>query len=323
MDLRTKVIDKIKDKNTRSIGIVMHNKPDGDSIGSALALEIALKKIGKKVVDVIIHDKINSRFAPFVGEKRVNRKNYPPEGRKYDLLIMVDFSDPNRTMEGIRRISKFIIVIDHHILNKPYGDIYLCEKVASTGIIIYELIKRLTNINSEIANAIYLTLRSDTDGFTNSNTDDKAHKIASELLQKGANVDLVNSVYESKSAQYVKLMGSTLSEVKIDKKYKIAYLVVTRDKIKNSGILDEEVPLLINEFRYINDIDISFLFIEGITNVRVCGRSRQSSVNKVLEKFGGGGHPKASGCAFKDMYILDVVNDVLDFTIECIDKKII
>lgn len=323
MDLRTQVINKIKDKNTRSIGIIMHNKPDGDSIGSALALEIALKKIGKKVVDIIIHDKINSKFAPFVGEKRVNRKIYPPEGRKYDLLLMVDFSDPKRTMEGIRRISKFVIVIDHHVLNKPYGDIYLCENTASTGVIVYELIKKLTDITPDIASAIYLTLRSDTDNFKNANTNDNAHQIAAELLQNGADIDLVNKVYENKSFQYIQLMGNTLSEVKVNKKYKIAYLIVTRDKIKKSGVLDEEVPLLINEFRYIKDVDIAFLFIEGITNVRVCGRSRQSSINTVLEKFGGGGHPKASGCAFKDMYILDVVNDVLDFTMECIDKKII
>lgn len=322
LDLRAQILQKIKDNRTKSIGIIMHNKPDGDAIGSAVALEKALKKMGKRVVDIIIHDKINSKFAPFIGDKRVNKVIRPPEGRKYDILFMIDFSDPERTMRGLRRISKSIIVIDHHTSNEPYGDIYLCENAPSTGVIVYELIKKLVPIDKDIANAIYLSIRSDTNGFTNSNTTYKAHKIASELISKGACTELINTVYETKSISFVKLMGNTLPNIVVDKKYKIAYLVVTRDNIRESGALEEEVSSLINEFRYMEGIDISYLFIEGISNVRISGRSRNMSVNKILENFGGGGHPKAAGCAIKGAHVLDVANEVVNFTIECIDNNL-
>lgn len=320
-NLRIEVIKKIKDRSTKSIAIVMHNKPDGDAIGSAIALEQALKNYGKKIVDLLIYDKIHERYAPIVGENRVNKIITPPEGRKYDLLIMVDFSDPYRTKFDVKRLAKFIIVLDHHIYNEPFGDLYVCEKVAATGILIYKIIKSLTPITPSIANSLYLAVRSDTGSFKNSNTDSKAHQIVSELLVYGAEIDVINNIYDSRNLSFVKLMGNTLSNVKFDKKNKIVYLSVTRANIKVSGANDDEVSLLIDQIRNIKDCDITFLFIEGINNVRISSRSKISPVNKILEHFGGGGHPRAAGCAIEGLCIEEVVMKVLDYTREFLNDS--
>jgi phosphoesterase RecJ-like protein len=313
--------EKLMDKKNRDIAIVMHDKPDGDAIGSAVALEEALKKIGKRNVDLIIHNKINSRFSPVLGENRVNKVLIPRFSKKYDILIMVDFSDPNRTVDNVRCLSNYIMVLDHHIFNKPFGDLYICKKVAATGVLVYELIKMITNFNSIMANALYLTIRSDTSSFRNPNTDSKSHFIASRLIDYGASIEKINSIYETRDVSFIYLMGNTLSNVKIDKKYRIAYLSVKRENVKKSGCLDEDVSFLIDVIRGIKDTDITFLFMEGIGNIRVSARSKSTPVNNILSNFSGGGHSKAAGCAIDNVSLEEAVNLVLKKTRDYIDSN--
>lgn len=318
--LKQQIISKIKDKKNRNIAIVMHNKPDGDSIGSAIALEEALITIGKKV-DLIIHNKISDRYASIIGKNRVNKIFLPNEGKRYDLLIMLDFSDPNRTIDNLRRLSKTIIVIDHHIYTKPYGDIHLCENVSSTGIIVYSIIKKLTAITNSIATSIYLTIVADTLNFRNSNVDQKTHRVAAELIENGACLNTINEIMDGKALSFIHLMGQTLRDVQFDKNYKITYLAVTRDKVKAAKSSDEDVLLLIDQIRNIKNSDITFLFIEGISNVRISARSIKTPVNEILNHFGGGGHEKAAGCAIEDKSIDEVVEEVLDFTRKFINMQ--
>lgn len=313
-------IDKINSSEVKDVAIVMHNKPDGDSIGSAVALEEMLILLGKKV-DLIIHNKINKRYAPIIGENRVEKIIVPPIGKLYDLLIMVDFSDPDRTIQNIKRISKEIMVLDHHLYNQSYGDIYVCMEYASTGMIVFEIIENTSTVTTTIANAIYMTIVSDTNGFKNNNTDYLAHEVASKLINYGADINRINQIFEDKSLEYIKLMGNTLSKVKFDNRYKITYLVVTREDILASRVKGEEVSQLVDEIRWTHDGDITFLFIEGINNIRISARSKFTPINKILEKFGGGGHQKAAGCAIEHADLNHVVNEVLHYTKTFIDKN--
>ena len=315
-----KIVRKILDKRNNNIAIIMHNKPDGDSIGSAVALESALKKIGKKSVDLIIHDKINDKFSPIVGKDRVGKFFFPPKGKKYDLSFMIDFSNPERTMAGVKRLSKYIIVIDHHIYNKSFGDIYFCEPVSATGILVYNIIKEITPITPNIATSLYMSIRSDTGSFKNPNTDSLSHFIVAKLIDLGANIDVVNTIYEAKSKEFISLLGKTLQFVEYDSKYNIAYLIVLRKTIKASSVLEEEVSLLVDQIRGIKDVDIAYLFVEGIDNVRISARSRHTPINEILGYFGGGGHPKASGCAVEGIDILGVSSKVLATTRKYIDS---
>jgi phosphoesterase RecJ-like protein len=315
-----KIVDKLQDEQVDTVAIVMHNKPDGDSIGSAIALEEVLIGLDKKV-DLIIHNKIPSRFAPIVGENRVDKVMLPKKGKKYDLLIMVDFADPERTIKGVRYLAKFVIVLDHHQSSKQFGNLYLCKDEAATGIIVYDIISRITKITPKIANAIYMSIVSDTTGFRNGATNQKAHLISAKMLSFGANIDIVNSIFDSKTLSYMMLIGEVMTDIEFDNDYKICYLVVTRDKIDASGATGEEVASLIEQIRWVKNAEIAYLFIEGIHNVRISARSKTTPVNKILEYFGGGGHMLAAGCAVDGGYIHTVSHEVLSYTRKFIDNN--
>ena len=105
LEIRRLIVKTILDKNIKTIAIAMHNSPDGDSIGSAIAFEKALSKIGKKV-DVLIHNKISDHYAPIVGNHRVNKIFTPSHGKVYDLLFIVDCADPDRTVDNVKKIAK-------------------------------------------------------------------------------------------------------------------------------------------------------------------------------------------------------------------------
>ncbi|AEO93519.1 DHH phosphoesterase [Bacillus phage G] len=314
-----KFVNKVLEKEINDIAIVMHNKPDGDSLGSSVALEESLLRLGKKV-DLIIHNKIPKKYKSIVGKNRVNRKILPSFGKHYDLLIMVDFSDPTRTVNNVENLSNFIVVLDHHIANLPYGDLYICEDCSATGMLVYKIIEKIDKITPTIATAIYLSIIADTNNFRNQNTTSETLALSSKLLSFGANIEVVNSIMDDKSLAYMKLIGLTFKDIEYDANYKITYLVITRDKIKASGATGEEVSSLIDQIRWVKDSDITFLFIEGISNVRISARSNKTPVNDILKNFGGGGHRNAAGCAINGAFIHTVVYDVLKYSKGYIDN---
>lgn len=304
------IIEKIK--NSRTIAIFMHNSPDGDCIGSAVALEELCKKLGKRT-DLIIQDKIPKKYSPIVGSNRVNKVITPHEGKMYDLAILVDCADSKRTVNNLRRYAKFLIVLDHHKVSKPFGDIYLYEPVAATGIIVYKIIKQFSELSPTICNAIYCTILCDTSNFSNRNIDSETHSVCADLLKHGADIDIINQIYQIKTKSFLMLLGSVLQDIEIDAQYGIVSLIIHRDSIKNANAFDHEASMIINYITNIEDCDISFLFIEGINNVRISGRSNTKPVRPILEHFGGGGHDNASGCAIDGKSINYAASEVLEY----------
>lgn len=317
MNVKNEIIKKIK--SARTIAIFMHDSPDGDCMGSAVALEETCKMLNKNV-ELIVQDRIPKRFSPIMGEKRVEKIIMPKEGKMYDLAILVDCADPKRTVPNLKKISKTLIVIDHHPIDKPYGDLYLYSPVAATGMIIFDIIKSLVTPTTTIATAIYFSIVSDTGGFKNDNMDSNVHRVCSELMDMDADIKSIKRIFETKSLSFVKLLGCVLKNVQLDKKYKITTLMVTRDQIKESGASDNEVAMLIDYIRDIDSSDISFLFIEGYSNIRVRARSNFSSVKNILSHFGGGGHEKAAGCAIDSINIEYVKDQIVSYTKKYIDN---
>lgn len=323
LDIRNKIIGEILNKKNRKILIAMHNSPDGDAIGSAVALEKALLKLNKKV-DIILQNKVSENYSNIIGKNRVNKIIIPPEDKSYDLLILLDCSDPKRTVEGIEYFAKKIITIDHHYGCEPFGDIYLYEYAASTGMIIYKIIKRLTPFNDEIATALYLTIQSDTGSFKNSNTDSKAHECASELLFEGANIQTINEIYDNRSLSLLRLMGYTFTNILFDKDYKIVYLVVKSDQIKMANSTYEEASILIDYIRGVNNANITFLFLESKDYTRIKARSKNIDVSEIMNNFGGGGHKNAAGGQIYSNDAYSAAESVINYTrnyIDSINKK--
>lgn len=298
----------------------MHNNPDGDCIGSAVALEEALKRNGKKV-DIIVQTKIAKKFAPIIGQNRVDKFIIPYEEKRYDLTFILDVADFNRTYYNIKYKSNKIVIIDHHLNeNIPRVDYYLNENDASTGITVYKLIKQLSPITETIATAIYLTIRDDTSNFKNSNTTSQTMSFASELLLYNANIQIVNSIYDYKTPAYIKLLSIVLKNVKIDIKNKIAYLIISKTDIIESKSNAKEAGLIIDLLKTIEGIDIALVFIETTHNVTIKARSKNFNVNNIITEFGGGGHECAAACVLPSDDIYMTKDRVVTRFIEEINK---
>ena len=314
LEIRKQIIKVIRNKNVKNIAIVVHNSPDGDCIGSAVALEEALKTLNKKV-DIILHNKVDKKFAPIIGNNKVDKYMFPYEGKIYDLAFVLDVADYNRTYFEIQNISKMIVIIDHHLNNDiPHVDYYLNENDASTGITVYKIIKFLTPITESIATAIYLTIRSDTNNFKNSNTTSKTHMFAAELLDYGANLQIINEIYDNKTLSYLKLLNNTLGNVKIDYKNKIAYLIISKNDIVISNSNMKEASMVMELIKNIENIDVTYLFIENNNQVIIKSRSKQTDVSHVMKQFGGGGHKFSAGCIIISDDIYRVKDKVIEYT---------
>lgn len=311
-----KVVNKIK--NSRTIAIFIHNSPDGDCIGTAAALEEACKQLGKNV-ELILHDKVNEKYAPIIGNNRVNKIILPKEGKIYDLAILLDCSDFNRTYSDIKKISKFLIVIDHHPIKYRIScDIYLYRPVSATAIIVYDIIKRLIKINSKIATGLYFAIVSDTNYFSNDNVDSLTHKISSNLIYYGANLQIIREIINSRTLEFYNLLSLVIPNIQYNEQYKIVSLIITREQIRQVNAHDSDASLIIDYIKNIKDCEVALLFIEGVKNVRIRARSKNIKINKVLEYFGGGGHDKAAGCAIYYQNIKKVYDDVINYTINYI-----
>jgi len=319
MDIINQIINKINDKNVRNIAIVSHTSPDGDSVASSQALMLTLQKLGKKV-DIICHNPIPQGYGKLIGENNINKIIIPSRQKFYDLVFLLDCSEYSRTINNVDKMGKCLIVIDHHYGMRPIGNIYLYEKACSTGAILYKIIRRLVPITEEIATCLYLTIRSDTGSFKNNNTDVRSHEIAADLLSRGANIQLINEIYETRSMSFLKLLGRVLKSVKYDNKYKYIYVAITVEDVQESKSNYEEASMLIDYIRNIEDVDISFLFIEGYNNIRIKARSKRTDVNEILLNFNGGGHANAAGALVYSSDLHRVIDNIINYTEEHIQR---
>ena len=318
MTTREEIIKLIKNKNNRNIAIMMHDSPDGDCIGSAVALEEALKYNNKKV-DIILHNKVSEKFAPIIGSNRVNKYILPYEDKFYDLIFILDVCDFSRTYYEILRNCRKKIIIDHHLNdNVPKVDYYLNNLDSSTGMTLYEIIKNICPITESIATSLYLTIRSDTEDFKNSSTNSKTLMIASELLQFGANIDIINNIYEYKTYSYIMLLNRTLSNIKIDFENKIAYLIIQQYDIRECGSNMKEAGSIIDLIKSIKDIEMAFIFIENNNQIIVRARSKNVDIVNIIKKFGGGGHKCSAGCIINSDDVYKTKDRIINYAIESI-----
>lgn len=317
-DAKIDVIKKLSDDRIKYIAIAMHTGADGDAIGSALALEKALNKINKKA-EVIIHDKIDSRFYRL--DNRLKRKTNC-KMNIYDCVILVDCANQRRTAEFLLYLSNFIIIIDHHPKVENFANIHWCREEASTTILIYELLNDMNiKICKDIAQLLFLGICSDTGNFKYQNTNYVSFKVAAELIEKGADVNLTNEILESKSIEYMKLLNLVLPKFKVDKNYKIGYVDITREDIRKANASDKDASLIIDVIRNVEDVDIVFLFIEGTKNeIRIRARSKKTPINIMMKKFNGGGHENASGGIINNITMSNAIVNVLNYTKSFLDK---
>ncbi|MBL4930883.1 DHH family phosphoesterase [Clostridium paridis] len=301
------VIKKINE--SLNIGITYHISPDGDALGSALALLIGLKKYGKNVY-IISKDIVSDDMGYLPCSSEVNGFQVTPK-EDTDLVIVVDCGNLERISADLSNYSGTIINIDHHLSNDEYGNInYIDVNAAATAEIIYSLLKTMNIIiNKDIATCLYTSLVTDTGSFRFSNVTKRSHEIAGELIELGIDNSSIHSeIFDNKPLNSLKILGEILKNIKVFFNGKVSYLELTKDICDDC----EDVSDVVNYGLKIKGVEVAVFIKEIKDGVKVSLRSKHDfDVRKVAEVFGGGGHTKASGITFRNKTIQDVKELIL------------
>ncbi len=293
-------VDLISSNDT--ISIVSHISPDGDNIGSILAMGLALKKLGKNV-KIIKTDVIPSdySFLPYAN----SIEEY--DGGDIDLLIVLDCSDIERLgkLKYIVSKSKNTINIDHHISNTAFADYNIVDsKAAATGEIVYMFLKQMgIEIDEEIATCIYTAISTDTGSFMYESVTDKTHEVAADLLKKGINKNkIVLNLYQSRSKERTKLFIDCLSTFKTYYDDRIATVMVTQEMLKSCNAQMEDTEGIISFVKDTRGVEVACLLKENSDGIiKISLRSKEYiDVANVCSQFNGGGHIRAAGCSIEE-----------------------
>ena len=276
--------------------ILSHRNPDGDTLGSAFALKRTLDQMGKKSFVKCV-DPMHHKYS-YLWEGIDN------EEFDYDKIIAVDVADTKLLGESFEELygNNIWLCIDHHMTNKEYAENLLLEDRAAAAVVIYEVICELgVEITPEIANCVYTGLATDTGCFMFSNTTPTVHRIAAEVMEKGADyVNINRLMFETKSLSYLRLEQMAVSSIESYFDGKCAIMTITRKMFEESGSSSTEcdgiaalprkiegvkVGVTIRE-RHDGSYKVSMRTVEPFDAAKMCG------------KLGGGGHHAAAGCEF-------------------------
>lgn len=286
-------------KNASNIIILTHYEPDGDALGSAIAIARGLEAVGKKVAIPSI-DEFPERYR-FMSKYWNHWDNSVD---KPDIAIVLDSSKYDRINSGkidVKSLSCPLINIDHHSSNSLFGNLNWVDTDASaTGEIIYSLMLKLDlPIDTISANALYIAIMTDTGRFAFGNTTAESLRISSELVKLGANPEmLTNWVYFSYSEEYLRNIGIALFNARSYKDGRILFLTLDQACAKFFSTSLENSEGIIDFAMGVQRVEVAALFKEiSSQKVHVSFRSRRGiDINTIAEYFGGGGHPNAAGC---------------------------
>ena len=281
--------------------ILTHYRPDGDAIGSQLALTLLLRNLGK-TVEAWNDDDVPAKFKFLPGAKLITRP--PATPKAFDVVIAIDSSNWQRVGTSAEKIAsrKHFINIDHHVSNDKFAQInWIVTESPASGQIAFDLIKRgHFTLTAEIAQCLFAAISTDTGSFMFGNTTAACLRAAAELVETGINVgELSRHVYESYPYARLRMLQMALADLKLTDHKRTAYFWLTKDMFNNSGAKREDTEGLIDFARAIEGVVVALLFeeLDEPSKFRVSFRSKhpQVDVNSIARHFGGGGHREAAG----------------------------
>lgn len=278
--------------------IASHARPDGDAVGSQLAMAYALRALGKQA-RVVSRDPAPPPLLAFPGVADIDITDRVDDPG--DAVIVMEAGDLTRT--GIAGLDRgFVINIDHHVDNKLYGAVNWFDlSAAACGEMVFELVGELgVPLTYDIAVHVYVAILTDTGSFHYSNISRRTFEICRRCVEAGVAPPLVaRSVFDSNNLGRLKLFGAVLSGMELDASGRLATLVVDRQLAAENGGTYEDAEGLINLPLTVKDIQAVVFFKEnGPDDWRVSMRSKDTiDINAVARQFGGGGHKNASGCS--------------------------
>lgn len=310
-EIYKKTIDFIL--NNDNFLIISHDRPDGDTLGSALALYLFLRKLDKKV-SLVCKSPVPKVFLFLKGVEQLQTDFLAGD---YQSVVLIDNGDLKRTgfdrrIKEYRRQGKPIINIDHH----PINDIWKIAKInlvdleaSSTAEIIYNLMIKLnaSMIDADIATALLVGVYTDTGGFQHSTTKPQTLVLASNLMSNGGKLKLISKHLSGHhSYRILKLWGEVLKRLHISQKYHLVTSVITQNDIKEIGCSEEDLAGVVNLINSTNEASAVLLLYEtkdGSIKGSLRTENDAIDVSKLAELLNGGGHKKAAGFSFKGRFI--------------------
>lgn len=286
-------------REKRSFLVACHENPEGDAIGSELALALALRKMGKAVT-VLNADPVPANLAFLPGADTVV---FEEDGSKYDVAVVVDCGSPERTGRiGLElRKCPLLVNIDHHRTNGDRGGLSLVDPdAAATGLLVHRVLSAMGyDIDVDVATNIYVAVLTDTGSFHYGSSSPEAFEVAGEMVRRGVDPWAVaEQVYETQSANRLRLLGRVLASLEIEAGGRIASITTLRGDLREFRCGKDALEGFINYPRSIVGVEVAVSFREEDGGVfRVSFRSKgRVDVSAVAVRFGGGGHRNASGC---------------------------
>ena len=278
--------------------LTSHVSPDGDAIGSTLAMLQILREMGK-TVQVYIDDKIPRNFCVMPFEEEIRR---PREDETFDanLLVILDTS-PDRIGAVEKLTDAPVLNIDHHVTNKGDGcDLYVNADAAATCEIIFQLAHELgAEITTNIAVCLYTGIATDTGFFNYSNTKAGTFHAAAELVELGVEPNLISEQMEKRTYNDLQVMSAALQNSRFYYGGKIAGMFIDEELARRVDTTEGLIDLI----RVIEGVEVAFMLTFKEKNLtRVSMRSNGVEVSDIARRLGGGGHVRAAGCTLHESF---------------------
>lgn len=296
------IVEVIKKFN--KFNISFHVSPDGDSIGSALALMHGLRKLSK-TANIVCKETVPEVFNYLVGVEEINKSTGKLDS-DVDCVIVLDCGNVDRinfdTSEMNTR-NYLLLNIDHHLSNDYYGDLnYVDASYSAIGEIVYLLLKELeVTIDKEIAKCLYTSIITDCGSFRFSNTTKLTHQIAGDLISIGIDFPAIHSlIYENKNYSLVKLSGKVIDNMFLCCDDRVCFMEIRQKLLEEFNVDSSDASGLVDIGTTIKGIEVVVFIKENSDGYKVSLRAKNNfDVRKLAEEYGGGGHSKASGFTYK------------------------
>jgi bifunctional oligoribonuclease and PAP phosphatase NrnA len=306
--------------------ILSHVRPDGDAIGSQLAMILTLRQLGKQV-KAWNQDGLpdTMRFLP---ESQLVTKP-PAEPETFDLVLALDTASRPRLGTPLQSIASasLWINLDHHASNPRFGDlVYIDISAPATGQIIFELIQVAQfPMNAEIAQALFAAISTDTGSFRYPNTRVRTFEVAAELVKAGVDVGAISQqLYDRLPKRRIDLLGKILPEARFEANNRVASLSLTMEAKTALAIQPDDIDGLIDYVRSVGTVEVALFFEEleeGKVRISMRSKDPKIDVNRICSEFGGGGHPLAAGVRMRGS-LAEVRNTVIKRVIDEIGEPV-
>lgn len=288
-------------KAAKRVLVVSHTNPDGDAVGSSLAMAHYLESIGKEVI-ILFDSPVPAVYEYLSGTDRMFRAETYDQAITVDAVVSLECPTPDRMGEVNNRLSgnETIICIDHHLDSEAYGAVnWIDTSFSSVGEMLWYLFKSDDyQLDETVAEQLYTAVMTDTGRFRFDNTSPRSMICASELIAAGAKPDKISqAVYYNTKPSTLKLLGLVLHGIQFIADNRICYLSLTNEMLASAGAERSEAEGLIDFTLYGSSVQLGAMFKEADpSRTRVSLRSAVNiNVAEIAGEFGGGGHFRAAG----------------------------